>query len=74
MTTAQLDGSLPRWERLLLGLELGSGGPARDRLVDSLMFAFAAFAAASTAITHPDTLVALNVALSVPACLSLIHI
>jgi signal transduction histidine kinase len=71
MDTAELDGSLPRWERLLLGLELGSGGPARDRLVDSLMFAFAVLAAASTAITHPDKLVALNVALSVPACLSL---
>ena len=35
------------------------------------MFAFAAFAAASTAITHPVKLVALNVALSVPAGLSL---
>src|SRR5829696_2969528 len=72
MDTAELDGSLPRWERLLLGLELGSGGPVRDRLVDSLMFAFAVVAAASTAITHPDTLFALNVALSVPACLSLL--
>ena len=37
MDTSELDGSLPRWERLLLGLELGSGGPARDRLVDSLV-------------------------------------
>src|SRR5690349_535399 len=72
MDTSERHGSLPRWEQLLLGLELGSGGPARDRLVDSAVFAFAVFAAACTAITHPHELVALNVALSIPACLALL--
>jgi signal transduction histidine kinase len=63
------------WERLLLALELGSGGRWRDRSVDALLFTFALFAAVSTAVTYRDqvsaTLFALNVALSVPVCLSL---
>ena len=43
--------------------------------MDSLLFAFAVFAAVSTAVTYRDqvstTLFVLNVALSVPACLAL---
>jgi signal transduction histidine kinase len=74
-----LDGSLPRWDRLLLAMELGSAGldrrSARDWFVDSVAFAFAVLAAASVTITHraqvSTTMVVLNAALSVPACLSL---
>src|SRR5690242_12957069 len=65
------DGSRPRWERVLLALELGSAGPARDRVVDWVMFVYAVGAAASIATTYHDTLVVLNAALAVPACLSL---
>jgi signal transduction histidine kinase len=63
------------WERLVLALELGSAGRWRDRTVDSLMFAFAVAAAVSTAVTYQHrvstALFVLNLALSVPACLSL---
>lgn len=77
---AGLDGSLPRWERLLLAVELAPADRAgsrseRDWLVDSALFAFAVLAAGSTAWTHharvSTTLVVVNLALSVPVCLSL---
>jgi signal transduction histidine kinase len=66
--------ALPRLERLLLAAELGAG-VVRDRLVDLALFAFAALAAAATAVNGRDqvstAVFAINLALAVPACLSL---
>jgi len=71
--------ALPRWDRLFLALELGSSDTgrrsARDWTVDALLFTFAVLAAVSTAVTHQarvdPALVALNLALAAPVCLSL---
>src|SRR3954471_609584 len=77
--STSVPGSLRRWERLLLSAELGSTGhaeaPTRDRIVDLLLFGFAAFAALATAVNARAEITpagfAVNLLLAVPACLAL---
>jgi signal transduction histidine kinase len=72
----------PWWERTLLALELGSAESgdgrgarrsARDWIVDLTLFAYAVFAAGATATNDRlqvgHTMLAVDVALAVPACL-----
>jgi signal transduction histidine kinase len=77
---ARPEGSLRRWERLLLEAELGSladapSRSARDWVVDVVLFVYAGFAALATTVNDhgrvsPAVLV-VDAALAVPACLVL---